>query len=288
MGAVGGGGEGAAVEGGRAACCSGEQPRPSRASDEGRTRRRQQRIDRFAKRQRTSRQWIAVSEIADQCAFLEARASIANQEDARALAWQLLDQSARNGEFERAWFCRGRSKILYLDAHVSTNGFSPRCRLTREQLGYVENIRTLPGDCWLPCDVVRPWLVAHGYPWPAHFDPQAKTRTYIPTPTQTPTSPAVMLAAQTVQGSLPGDEALSPEGAATRLHGKALDDELDKWVFARWGDDLTKLPSRDELLRLARDRPEFSRVTQQDIRALRRRKAPDEIKRGGGKTHRRS
>jgi hypothetical protein len=72
------------------------------------------------------------------------------------------------------------------------------------------------------------------------------------------------------------------------LRGKELDDALDCWALDQWGESLEKLPGRDDLLRLAQQaRPEFSRVTQQDIRALRRRLAPDEIKRGGARTHRR-
>jgi hypothetical protein len=92
---------------------------------------------------------------------------------------------------------------------------------------------------------------------------------------------------------LPGAASLlrnwfSAEATVPPLRGKALDDALDRWALRRWGKNLLQLPGRDELLSLARqDNPEFSRVTQQDIRALRRRIAPDEIKRGGATTHRR-
>jgi hypothetical protein len=74
---------------------------------------------------------------------------------------------------------------------------------------------------------------------------------------------------------------------ALSLHGKALDEALDKWAGDRWGNDLTKLPNRAGLLLLARTRPEFRNVSQQDIRTLRGRLAPDEIKRGGARMHRR-
>jgi hypothetical protein len=70
------------------------------------------------------------------------------------------------------------------------------------------------------------------------------------------------------------------------LQGKALYDELDKWTLALWGKDLTKLPNRDELLSLARNKPEFSKVNQLDIRALRRRLAPKKIRKGGARLHR--
>jgi hypothetical protein len=77
-------------------------------------------------------------------------------------------------------------------------------------------------------------------------------------------------------------------GSSEALHGKSLDDALVLWARGRWGEDLKKLPPRKELLSLARTKPRFKNVTQQDIRELRRRLAPDEIKRGGGRMHRRS
>ena len=95
------------------------------------------------------------------------------------------------------------------------------------------------------------------------------------------------------RAELPGAAGLlrewfSAEATVPPLRGKALDDALDRWALGRWGKNLLQLPGRDELLSLARqDNPEFSRVTQQDIRALRRRIAPDESKRGGAMTHRR-
>jgi hypothetical protein len=85
----------------------------------------------------------------------------------------------------------------------------------------------------------------------------------------------------------PRDASPSDEGGETdskALRGEALDCELDKWARDRWP-DLTKLPSRDELLSLARRKPEFSRVNQFDIRALRRRLAPEEIRKGGARLH---
>jgi hypothetical protein len=72
------------------------------------------------------------------------------------------------------------------------------------------------------------------------------------------------------------------------LYGKELDEALDKWARGQWGEDMKMLPGRDALLLLARARSEFSKAGQQDIRGLRGRLAPDEIKRGGGGMHRRS
>jgi hypothetical protein len=71
------------------------------------------------------------------------------------------------------------------------------------------------------------------------------------------------------------------------LHGQALDDALDGWARRKWGSNMTKLPDRARLLSLARIEPEFKKVNQQDIRRLRTRNAPDEIKKGGGGMHRR-
>jgi hypothetical protein len=254
-----------------------DRPKLTRVIHKDRTRRRQQRIDEFVKQQRIAREWITFAEIANWCAASVTGASSDAEDQARRVAYDRLDRSARDGEFERAGYCQGRatstrSKILYLDALVTLGGASPRFRLTREQLGYVDHIRDLPGDCWLPRELVRRWLAAHSYPWPEHFDPMQETRTDDLAGIRTRTSP--------------GGAALSPGGGAPPLLGKALDDALDKWALDQWGKDLTKLPSRDDLLRLARTRPEFNKVTQQDIRALRRRQAPDEIKRGGGRRHR--
>jgi hypothetical protein len=93
-----------------------------------------------------------------------------------------------------------------------------------------------------------------------------------------------------IRFELPAEATPRHEGQLPpRLHGEALDDELDRWAQSLWGDDLTKLPDRDQLLILARiARLEFRRVTQQDIRNLRARLAPDKIKKGGSRMHRRA
>ena len=243
-------------------------------SDEERWEKRRWRwqwIARFAERQRAARQWIAFPEIAEWCARSVTGASVPAEEQARTLAYQRLDQSSRDGEFEGVRFCQGRaisatrSKILYLDPLVTGDGASPRCRLRREQLDYVAGIRDVAPYCWVPRGLARQWLAAHGYSWPTHFDPVAAT------------FPAMS----------PADIALEPAEAAAPLHGKALDDALDQWARAMWGSDMRGLPNRDQLLSLARTaKPEFRSVSQQDVRALRRRLAPAEIRKGGASTHR--
>jgi hypothetical protein len=66
--------------------------------------------------------------------------------------------------------------------------------------------------------------------------------------------------------------------------GKALMEALDRWVLDTWGSDLTKLPGRDELLKCARKQMS-PKVTQDHVRALRRKYAPDTIKKGGAGLH---
>ena len=143
-----------------------DAPRPISRQHE-RRRRRQKSIDRFAEQQRVKRDWIALSDIADSCASTTTTASAAAQEDARALAWLLLDRSARNGEFEQ----QRTSKILDLDPWLNRDGKRVPCRLQSEQLAFIEHLRDLPLSRWLPREVARRWLLAHGYPWPAHFEP---------------------------------------------------------------------------------------------------------------------
>jgi hypothetical protein len=71
----------------------------------------------------------------------------------------------------------------------------------------------------------------------------------------------------------PSEGVRSPVSEETSTNGRGL----------LWGKDLTKLPNRDELLPVARAKFLKVKVTQQDIRGLRRRLAPKEITRGGGK-----
>jgi hypothetical protein len=256
-------------DGGRVGA-AGEDDRPelSRAIDEDRMGRRQKWIDKFAEQQRIARQWIAFAEIADWCAVSVTRASSDAQEQARALAYDLLDRSARNGEFERAGYCQGqatpvRSKILYLDAFVALSGASPGFRLTREQLGYIDHIRDLPGDCYLPRERARQWLVAHNYPWPAHFDPMAETRTDIPA--GTPKSPMVTHATQTVQAPLPRGEGALPAAPVDQpsTSEETGIERFAKWIFVQHGTGKTF----EQLYDAARRDPALGKFTKADFQA---------------------
>jgi hypothetical protein len=137
---------------------------------EHRRARRRQWILSFRERQRILRQWIAFDEIADWCARSVTGANVGAEEEARTLAYERLDQSARVGEFET--ICRGQtqSRILYLHPRMTGHGKDRRW-LTREQLYHVQHIRDLAWFCWLPRELARQWLAAHGYPWPERFDP---------------------------------------------------------------------------------------------------------------------
>jgi hypothetical protein len=69
--------------------------------------------------------------------------------------------------------------------------------------------------------------------------------------------------------------------------GKALNEALNQWAWDGWGPDFETLPDRDKLLKLAREPDEVSpNVTREQIRALRRRLAPEKLRRGGAPTHR--
>ena len=139
-----------------------------------RKRRHWQRIVRFAERQRAARQWIPLSEIAEWCARSVTGANAAAEQDARDLAYKRLDQAARQGEFEQNIFRAGRivkvSELRYLDPEV------PCTRIAREQLAYIKDIGHVAAYCWLPRKAAWQWLAAHGYRWPAHFDPSSAGR----------------------------------------------------------------------------------------------------------------
>jgi hypothetical protein len=120
-------------------------------------------IRKFAQRQQIERRWIGIGEIAGWLAMGPIK-------DRPEEAWPLLIRAVRSGVFER----RGRSKILFLSSYATSDGRSPRCRLTREL--YERAPPLMPGgycpvlmDCWLPSGVARKWFDACGYNWPPHF-----------------------------------------------------------------------------------------------------------------------
>jgi hypothetical protein len=134
-------------------------------------------ILKFVERQRIARRWIALFDLVDWCAQSTTTASLDGQAKAREVAYQRTTDSVRKGEFDRD----GRSKILYLDTLVTSEGASPRCRLTREQFEVAFDSTATPPSyslpisvlncCWLPRELARRWLESHGYRWAAHFEP---------------------------------------------------------------------------------------------------------------------
>lgn len=138
---------------------------------------RQRWIAKFAARQRIARRWIALVDLVDWCAQSTTTASLDAETKAREVAYQRITDALRRGEFERD----GQSKILYLDALVTSDSLSPSCRLTREQFEFVFGPTatrapsslpvTMLNCCWLPCELARHWLESHGYRWAPHFEP---------------------------------------------------------------------------------------------------------------------
>ena len=82
-------------------------------------------------------------------------------------------------------------------------------------------------------------------------------------------------------------EAQSDEAVATAtehprpLEGEKLVAALETWVTNDWCEDWNQLPNRDELLCLARKKPEFAYATEQHMRDLRAKFGTEESKRGG-------
>lgn len=137
------------------------------------------RIAKFAERERTAREWIALIELVDWCAQ-STTASLDAESQAREVAYHRIADSLRRGEFEHG----SRSKVLYLDANMIGGGWSPRFRLTREQFEIAFEGLAAPWGasppievlnyCWLRRDLAWRWLELHGYRWPPHFEPVAQ------------------------------------------------------------------------------------------------------------------
>ena len=145
-------------------------------------------IAKFAERQRATRRWLSIPEIVEWCSQSTTAASIEEEEKARELAYRRISDSILKGDFEIG----GKSKILYLDSFVSGDGKSPRCRLTREQFKIAWDAVAIPpasslpfpvlNRCWLPRQLARSWMEAHGYRWGPHFDPSSETRSSVAIP----------------------------------------------------------------------------------------------------------
>ena len=148
-----------------------------RALNWQRRKRRREWIAKFAEQQRIAKRWIAFVDLVDWCAQSTTTASLDAQAKAREVAYQRLADSVQKGEFE----CGRRSKILYLDTLLTSEGRSPRCRLTREQFEIASDAAATPpapslpltvlNCCWLPRDLARQWLESHGYHWSPRFEP---------------------------------------------------------------------------------------------------------------------
>src|SRR5262245_48599985 len=76
------------------------------------------RIERFTKIQRCTREWINFAEIAAWCAD---ESGVVPNEEARAAAYQKLQQDLLEGDFEE----NGRSRVLYLHPYTT------KARMTR-------------------------------------------------------------------------------------------------------------------------------------------------------------
>jgi hypothetical protein len=137
---------------------------------------RRQWIAKFAERQRAAGRWIAIADLVDWCSHSTTIASIEAEAKAREVAYQRLTDAVQKDEFER----EGRSKVLFLDALATSDGASPRCRLTREQFEIAVDAAAAPpapsvpvtvlNCCWLPSDLARKWLEAHGYRLPPYLE----------------------------------------------------------------------------------------------------------------------
>jgi hypothetical protein len=271
-----------------------------RAIDHEQSRRN--RIRRFVERQLIARRWIAVVDLTDWCAQLTTAAGVDEEKKAKDLAYRRLADSILNGEFEK----KGRPKILYLDPSVTDDGASPRSRLTREQFKIAFEATAMPpapslpfavlNCCWLPRERARDWLESHGYRWARHFEPVAAAAAEL-------TGDAGRIARGSdadqrqprAQGGggqdhlaysvrRPNDQVVT-EGLQPLL-GKALQYRLEDWVRVTWGNDFSKLPGREELLRFAHAKPEFIKATDRHMRKLRSNFATDASKRGGAGLHR--
>jgi hypothetical protein len=154
---------------------------------------------------------------------------------------------------------------------------------------YIEARPELPGAKSLS----RDWLAAETVAQNAFQPCPAK-----PLPPKSPVPPTDQAWDRSFQthNSKEGDQQTdNPEtreapGATLRarppLRGKALKAGLDQWAQNRWGPDYQNLPGRDELLRVAREKPEFAGATDQHMRELRSKYATAKSKKGGAGHHR--
>jgi hypothetical protein len=128
---------------------------------------REDRIRRFAERQRRRRDWISFGEIAEWCS--ELGGSIVSDEDARAGAYEKLQADLMAGDFEEA----GKTRILYL------HPWTPLAKMTRDRArdfmerAPPETQRSEYWDhCWISRHLFHRWLAKHNLPTsPSRFKP---------------------------------------------------------------------------------------------------------------------
>ena len=131
--------------------------------------RREDRIGRFAERQRRRREWINFGEITEWCS--ELGGSIVSDEDARTSAYEKLQADLMAGDFEEA----GKSRVLYL------HPWTPIAKMTRDrardftELAPREMLRSeYWNHCWIPRHLFHRWLAKHNLPAsPSRFEPMA-------------------------------------------------------------------------------------------------------------------
>lgn len=147
-----------------------------------RERRRRACINRFVEKQRRLRHWISFVEIADTCARAVGPASIAEEDEARSLAYRRLVELISRGEFEKT----GKSWILMLIPKL--DGSAPPHRLSYDYFrGMVDAygvtdftsnsglVRDHLWFCWLPSELCREWFERHLLAWPSEFNPKDQT-----------------------------------------------------------------------------------------------------------------
>jgi hypothetical protein len=137
-------------------------------------------IAKFSRRQRRSRRWVCLYEIAKWCASVAPIASVDEQTRALELACDRLVNSARTGEFDR----EREIMVLWLVPDVFTERHSDGLRFTPWRLrlppSWFEHndslelqLRELP-NCWVPIDLAHKWLTARAFPWPPHFEAESE------------------------------------------------------------------------------------------------------------------
>lgn len=203
-----------------------------------RSDRRKGAIERFCACQRVSRHWISFSALVDWCAAVTTTAGITEQKKAGDLALESLVASIRKGDFEgERRGGRDRSKILYLAPYVPGDDTPPRCRLSRESFEWVYKANPpLPPEMlaqlWVPCDLARKWLEAHGYRSSAFLGelPDAKTpdRSIPAGAEQSPITTHVAPTAETLSDEVERPSKVSDGAWQIYLQAKRLNSDFDK------------------------------------------------------------